>query len=496
MSTRPSSNQSLMIWRPQSFAAKARRDAERSTLAVTARAARSERRDWGQGQGAVPCVPGSRGAVSRTEVMPTFGDCKRCRLAAGPAPPAMVASPPMLPARLCGDGDGPRRARGAAGGGDLLRRRLRERLRLVAWIRLRRRARRLARRGALGRADLPRLDRWAVALLATSGGFVAWQGLSVLWSIAPDRSWDTFDKGVVLVAFLGLGLLAGRGAARVQAGGAAAGRPARRCARLGAPRQGDSRPLPGRRARRPGCGTRSATGTGSRCSPTWRCRSPSGSARAAARADGRGRGAARLRRDGDDPARGLARTGVAGRGRRGRALARARPIGASRPRCSGSRARCPAAALAGWAFTRPALVDDGQAHADRVRDGARSSAVLALVGAALVAAACRWASRRELGAGDAASGAALVDRRGRVRRGRRRGAGRRRRQPGLVGAGTVRERDGDRSPSRAADEPRLEQPLAVVEGGGDVWQRRPGERHRRRHVRARPAALPRERAAA
>ena len=30
----------------------------------------------------------------------------------------------------------------------------------------------------------------------------------------------------------------------------------------------------------------------------------------------------------------------------------------------------PAALLAGWAFTRPALVDDGQAHSDRVRDGA------------------------------------------------------------------------------------------------------------------------------
>src|SRR5215203_2648099 len=88
-----------MIWRPQSFAAKAGVTPSASTLAVTTRAARSERRTGVKGQGAV----GAREVwpVSRTEVMPTFGDCKRC-VWGGSRPPAMVASPPMLPARLAG----------------------------------------------------------------------------------------------------------------------------------------------------------------------------------------------------------------------------------------------------------------------------------------------------------------------------------------------------------------------------------------------------------
>src|SRR5688500_3771669 len=63
--------------------------------------------------------------------------------------------------------------------------------------------------GVSGRFPLPRLGRPEVALAASLGGFVAWQGLSVLWSVAPDRSWDAFDKGLVLLGFLGLGLVVG-----------------------------------------------------------------------------------------------------------------------------------------------------------------------------------------------------------------------------------------------------------------------------------------------
>ena len=57
----------------------------------------------------------------------------------------------------------------------------------------------------------------------------------------------------------------------------------------------------------------------------------------------------------------------------------------------------PALAVAGWVFTRPALVDDGQAHADRVADGAVFALVF-LLGAALVALAALRLERVELGA--------------------------------------------------------------------------------------------------
>ena len=55
----------------------------------------------------------------------------------------------------------------------------------------------------------------------------------------------------------------------------------------------------------------------------------------------------------------------------------------------------PAALVAGWAFTRPALVEDGAAKADRVSDG-RVFGVLALVGAALVVALVLLGVRRGL----------------------------------------------------------------------------------------------------
>jgi O-antigen ligase len=57
----------------------------------------------------------------------------------------------------------------------------------------------------------------------------------------------------------------------------------------------------------------------------------------------------------------------------------------------------PALAVAGWAFTRPALVDDGQAHSDRVANGAVFALVF-LLGAALVALAALRLERVELGA--------------------------------------------------------------------------------------------------
>ena len=72
------------------------------------------------------------------------------------------------------------------------------------------------------------------------------------------------------------------------------------------------------------------------------------------------------------------------------ALAPPRP-GRGGPAC----ARCdrPGGVVAGWAFTRPALVEDGASHADRVTDGAWFGLLL-VVGGALVGAGVRELARR------------------------------------------------------------------------------------------------------
>ena len=75
--------------------------------------------------------------------------------------------------------------------------------------------------GLSGLVALPRLSRaglWC-PLLAT--GFVAWSGISIAWSVEPDRSWSYFNRGVVYLALLGVGVLAAafvRRAASVAAG--------------------------------------------------------------------------------------------------------------------------------------------------------------------------------------------------------------------------------------------------------------------------------------
>src|SRR5215210_820287 len=55
----------------------------------------------------------------------------------------------------------------------------------------------------------PALGREAVAALSLLGAFVAWNGISVLWSIEPDRSWDYFNRGLVHLAFAGVGIAVG-----------------------------------------------------------------------------------------------------------------------------------------------------------------------------------------------------------------------------------------------------------------------------------------------
>ena len=45
--------------------------------------------------------------------------------------------------------------------------------------------------------------------MALLGGFVLWNGLSVVWSVEPDRSWEYFNRGAVYFAFAALGLVVG-----------------------------------------------------------------------------------------------------------------------------------------------------------------------------------------------------------------------------------------------------------------------------------------------
>jgi len=249
---------------------------------------------------------------------------------------------------------------------------------------------------ALGRLAPPHVGRSGRALLATMVLLVAWTGATVAWSVVPDRSWDAFDKSVVFAAFLGLGVfVAGVGG---------------RCgARLGA--------------------SMVALFTG--IVLTWALL-----AKAIPALDPGGDFVARLREPVGywnalalicDIALGAALWLGAARGQRTlvRAsggllayvatlallltLSRAGLVGGvvvvalwlalSRERVEGglllAASVIPAGLVAAWAFTRPALVEDGATRSDRVADGAVFGA-LALLGAGLVAALVVVGTRRAL----------------------------------------------------------------------------------------------------
>lgn len=61
---------------------------------------------------------------------------------------------------------------------------------------------------SLGAVVLPRPDRAGLAAGAAAIALVAWTGLTVWWSIAGDRSWDALARGIVLLAFGIVGLAA------------------------------------------------------------------------------------------------------------------------------------------------------------------------------------------------------------------------------------------------------------------------------------------------
>lgn len=74
---------------------------------------------------------------------------------------------------------------------------------------------------SFGAIPLPRLAASGVALVSSALLLVAWTAATVGWSIVPDASWDAFNKSAAAVAFLGIGVvlagLAGRAAARTGA---------------------------------------------------------------------------------------------------------------------------------------------------------------------------------------------------------------------------------------------------------------------------------------
>ena len=55
----------------------------------------------------------------------------------------------------------------------------------------------------------PALGREAAVALSLLAAFVAWNGVSVLWSIEPDRSWDYFNRGLVYLALAVVGIAVG-----------------------------------------------------------------------------------------------------------------------------------------------------------------------------------------------------------------------------------------------------------------------------------------------
>ena len=65
--------------------------------------------------------------------------------------------------------------------------------------------------GAGGFLGLPRpaLRREAAVALSLLAAFVAWNGVSVLWAIEPDRSWDYFNRGLVYLALAVVGIAVG-----------------------------------------------------------------------------------------------------------------------------------------------------------------------------------------------------------------------------------------------------------------------------------------------
>src|SRR5262245_54366793 len=64
----------------------------------------------------------------------------------------------------------------------------------------------------VGRLPLPRVGRSGLAVVLALAFLSAWIGTTIVWSIAPDLSWDAFNRSLAFLAFLGLGIVLARAA--------------------------------------------------------------------------------------------------------------------------------------------------------------------------------------------------------------------------------------------------------------------------------------------
>ena len=99
-----------------------------------------------------------------------------------------------------------------------------------------------------GRLPVPELDRAGLLFLGLLAGFVVWNGISIAWSAAPDRSWNYFNRGLAYLAFAVLGLAVGAAVRRAPQDGRTRPRRAdRRRLPVGTGREGDPCALRGLR---------------------------------------------------------------------------------------------------------------------------------------------------------------------------------------------------------------------------------------------------------
>lgn len=242
-----------------------------------------------------------------------------------------------------------------------------------------------------GRAPAP---GGGAALLAALVALGIWSGLSVLWSVAPDRSWDELNRTLVYAAFLVVGLLFG-------AAGPAA---ARRAAYLLAAALGAAvvwalagKTIPalfpdgGRAARlRDPIGYWNALALAADMLLVLALALAADARDRAVRAGGAALAAASV----VAVLLAASRAGVAAA-----VVGVALLIRLRRDRVDTAllalAAVLPGAALAGWAFTRDALVENGAPRADRVADGAWFGLLL-LVAVGLAALAAVAFGRRPL----------------------------------------------------------------------------------------------------
>ena len=234
-------------------------------------------------------------------------------------------------------------------------------------------------------------------LLGLVLAIAAWSGLSVAWSVAPDLSWAEVNRTLVFAGFLGVGLLlgaAGQTACRMAAAALMTALGAAVLWALAGKTIPALFPDGGRAARlRDPIGYWNALALAADILLVLALRAAAApSSRMAARV-----GAAALAYSAIVAVLLTAsRAGVAAA-----VLGVGLWLWLRRDRVEGAllaaAVSIPAVGVAAWAFTRPALVEDGQSRADRVADGAWFGIIL-VAGAALVALVVFELARRPLGA--------------------------------------------------------------------------------------------------